>query len=301
MKLSPLPKALGLLLLLVFTSACQKTAEVDTFASPNMLTAQGESEPSNTHNLNYRYIKNDVADAAKTPKGTVVLLHGLWRDWRAMAGLERHLQSEGYTTINISYPSTEYDIPTLVSEYVAPVLEQFPRHSATQTSSALHFVTHSMGGILVRHLLQEYEVANLGRVVMLAPPNSGSEIVDSTMNLPFSSPSPATVQLSTAANSFVNQLGPANYELGIIAGNANNNIITNALIDGENDGVVSVKSTYMENMQDCIVVPLKHYRLRGDAKVKMQVSHFLNKGVFDKQLVSVSSCGAEKTAILTRR
>ena len=155
-------------------------------------------------------------------EGTVILLHGLWRDKNAMNPVQRYYEALGYEVVNISYPSTEFDIPTLVNDYLAPQIEAATASSTTPP----HFVTHSMGGILVRYYYQVNQNQKPGRVVMLAPPNGGSELVDTTSSLPFSDPSPATIQLSAKQNSWVNQLDPVDFELGIIAGDGNNNFIT---------------------------------------------------------------------------
>jgi len=212
--------------------------------------------------------------------GTVILLHGLWRDSSAMRPVERYYRKLGYTVVNVSYPSTKFDIPTLVTDYLAPQIDDV----IDNAQSPPHFVTHSMGGILVRYYFQINDDKKPGRVVMLAPPNRGSEIVDSTSGLPFAEPSPATIQLSAKKTSWVNQLDPVDFELGIIAGDGNNNLITDSILPGPDDGVVSVESARLDAMQDFITVPLKHYLMRSNRYVLQQSAYFIQNGQFYRQV-----------------
>lgn len=208
----------------------------------------------------------------------VVLLHGMWRTKVAMAPAEKFLKAKGYDVLNLSYPSTEYAIETLVVKYLQPAIEELE----IKPGQKVHFVTHSMGGILVRYYLKNNQTDYLGRVVMIAPPNQGTELAglfegSTWVNV---KRGPAATQLSSEADSFVKSLGPVDFELGVIAGNKNNNWITDWLLPGEDDGVVTVESTKVENMQDFLIVPVKHYRIRGDDLVLHQATYFLKYGHF---------------------
>ena len=113
---------------------------------------------------------------------------------------------------------------------------------------------------------------DLGKVVMIAPPNQGTELAELFADLSWvdTNTGPAKPQISAQQDSWVNQLGPVNFSVGIIAGNYNSNWLTAWLLPGEDDGVVSVESTKVKNMQDFMIVPGKHFRLRGNQRVLQQ-------------------------------
>ena len=148
--------------------------------------------------------------------------------------------------------------------------------------STVHFVTHSLGGILLRQYLSEFDIPDLGRVVMLAPPNQGSAAVDKMRGVVGFDwlNGPAGHQLGKGERSVPLKLGPADFELGIIAGNRTIDPITSAVLENPDDGRVSVEDTKLEGMKDFVVVEHSHAFIMRMAKTIELTLRFLRHGSF---------------------
>jgi triacylglycerol lipase len=206
----------------------------------------------------------------------VVLLHGLGRSARVMRPLARELTAAGYRVHSLDYPSTRATPEALVEVLHGEI------SSCCAWSGRVSFVTHSLGGVLVRAYLAQHPMPQLGRVVMLAPPNHGSEYVDVAghWRLFAGLLGPTAVQLGTAPTSLPNRLPGADFEVGVIAGTGNVNPLGAMLIDGVSDGTVSVASTRLAGMRDFIVLPVSHTFIMRNPEVARQTIEFLRAGHF---------------------
>lgn len=211
----------------------------------------------------------------------VVLLHGLARSERSMRPLEEPLREAGFEVRNLGYPSTKMTPQELVG-YLEGELA-----GCCLAASRLHFVTHSLGGILVRAYLAQAAPDNLGRVVMLGPPNGGSELVDMLGESQVFewALGPTATELGTGPESLPNRLPAPDFELGVIAGKRKINLVGAAVIPGESDGTVSVASTQLPGMSDFTIVASSHTFIMRSERVARLIVAFLKRGRFTPEEV----------------
>ncbi|MGD8911704.1 MAG: lipase [Candidatus Thiodiazotropha sp.] len=210
----------------------------------------------------------------------VILLHGMGRTSFSLSDIETSLQNRHYHVWNESYPSLSQS----VEELSVPAIESGLAYCKTKQAERVHFVTHSLGGIIVRYYLQDHQIENLGRIVMLAPPNRGSEVTDQMKDGFFYQTimGPAAQELGTDKNSLPNSLKPIDGEIGIIAGKADGEPWFLPEIPGDDDGKVAVERTKLPEMKDFYLVNVGHTFIMNDEEVIRQVLYFLQHGVFDK-------------------
>lgn len=206
----------------------------------------------------------------------VILLHGLTRTPASMEPLQEMFEANGFTVANVSYPSREFNIAELAPVAVKAGLI----HCGDEQT--VHFVTHSLGGILVRVYMRDHQIDRLGRVVMIAPPNQGSEVVDTLRNTPgfYALNGPAGLELGTDENSVPLSLGRVDFEVGIIAGTRTFNPLLSLSLPNPDDGKVSVERTKVEGMTDFIEVPHSHPFIMGADIVLSQSLEFIKNGKF---------------------
>ena len=208
----------------------------------------------------------------------VVLLHGVGMGAWVMQPLADALEDAGYRTLNLSYPSRRLPIEQIAGEWLPAQLHA----GGVEAAPRLHFVVHSMGSLVTRLHLRDRRPANLGRVVMLGPPNHGSAAADRSsrnallralmgVNLP---------RLGTGGDAIARQLGPADFEVGVIAGKSALNPLFRGDLGSEHDGAVTVESARLEGMRDFIVLPHSHTVMLWRSAVHAQVIAFLREGRF---------------------
>jgi pimeloyl-ACP methyl ester carboxylesterase len=208
----------------------------------------------------------------------VILIHGLGRSPLSMVWLKWSLQRAGYEVTSLRYPSLRADALRTASERLDRILDE----RVQANPGKIHFVTHSLGGIVLRDYLASHTITNLGRVVMLAPPNHGSELADHLKKrwLGRFLIGPVACELGTTASDLPARLGPAHFPLGIIAADGPGIPWNCFVCKGPSDGIVSVESAKLEGMSDFMVVHGSHTLLMCRSDVCRQVRCFLENGQF---------------------
>ncbi len=202
---------------------------------------------------------------------TIVLLHGLNRTALSMIPIAFAARRRGYRVINWHYPSKRRSIAKH-AEVLAR--EVGPR---VRDASRVHFITHSLGGIIVRQFLATRPLPNLGRVVMLAPPNGGSEVAE--MLEPFvGRMMKPLADLTTQAMRAIPEL---QCPVGVIAGSRSHiPLFSRWMNDVPNDGVVAVERTKLANMCDFVVLQRTHTFLPWAPDAISNALHFVAHGQF---------------------
>ncbi|WP_309381644.1 esterase/lipase family protein [Cerasicoccus frondis] len=207
---------------------------------------------------------------------TVVVIHGLAASSGVMWHVEDTLEADGYRVINIDYPSMSKTLGMLAQHVRKQISSQ------ARVDEPIDVVTHSMGGILLRTIQHEDPLPNIRRVVMIAPPNHGSEALD-IVAAPFLAKlafGPAGSQMSAVNAERWKALGPAPFEVGVIAGSLGIDPVISSMIPGPDDGVISVESTKLDGMADFVVIHESHPMLVFNGEVMEQMIAFLDTGKF---------------------
>jgi triacylglycerol lipase len=208
----------------------------------------------------------------------VVLLHGIGRSKNAMQEMADDMSQKGYTVFNIDYPSRKKSIEDLADDIKKTLDAQ-----KLDENHKIHFIGHSMGGLIIRAYIHAHRPENLGRVVMLGTPNHGSEVADLLAGTTLFNGiyGLAGQQLVTDQEKFKAIFGAVDYEAGVIAGDRSIDPVSSWLIiPGKDDGKVSISSTKLDGMKDHIVIHATHTFMPSNAEVIAQAEYFLENGTF---------------------
>jgi len=208
----------------------------------------------------------------------VILLHGLARTQGSMSDIEEALLDAGYRVWSETYASRTESVASLAESTLSAGLA----YCQEQDAAVVHVVSHSLGGLLIRVYLQDRQIDNLGRIVMLAPPNHGSEVADVLMNnsLYEWAMGPVGQELGTGDHELAKSLRPIPGEIGVIAGNETSDPWFSPIIPGPDDGKVSVASARLDEMKDFWEVEAGHTFIMRNSQVIEQVLNFLRDGEF---------------------
>ena len=234
--------------------------------------------------LSYGYAAESFANSQEC----VILIHGLARTEKSMLLMKNELSAKGYHVVNEKYASRRQSIEQLAVDNLPKWVDKCKGIG----KAPIHFIAHSMGGILLRYYLEKNNIEHLGHVVMLGPPNQGSEVVDKLKFIPgfYFINGPAGRQLGTSKKSIPKQLNPVTFKLGVIAGNRSMNLLLSLFLPNPDDGKVSVASTRVEGMCSFVSLPVTHPFLMKKKAVIKEALHFLEHGEFRHQNAENELC-----------
>jgi triacylglycerol lipase len=209
----------------------------------------------------------------------VVLVPGVVGGIGSMKMIAKSLHEKGYQVIPFDCSMRKYSIQVIATKF----LHGFVSHHCLDSKKKIHFVTHSLGGIVVRRLLQEYHSLRIGKVVMMAPPHHGAEMVrvfDNVFLRKLFLGVPGR-QINISDKSYVHGLDKkVKYDLGIISGNKSINPLSFFLIKGKNDGFVSVDRTKLDGMKGHTVIHSSHHGMLVNGRAINKTISFLRRGEF---------------------
>lgn len=209
----------------------------------------------------------------------VILLHGIGDVKLSMSKLENDIKKAGFNTINIGYPANGKKIEMIADNELSKAIEKCRNYEK------IHIVTHSMGALVTRYYLNNHKLPEGSRIVMLSPPNKGSEVADyfqdSKLYELFYGEAGRELETNSA---FLKKLKPINYQVGIIAGSSSTNPFLSRILPGKDDGRVSVENMKLNEMKDFIVISTTHLLIKYNKQVANQTINFLINGKFDHDM-----------------
>ena len=228
------------------------------------------------------------ASSEEPVKQCVVLLHGLARTSSSMNKLADYLVDSNFIVVNIDYPSRLFPVKVLANNTVPAGVQACTAAGAEK----MYFVTHSLGGILLRAYADQTSDFAIHRAVMLGPPNQGSEVVDSMRDVPGFQwlNGPAGQQLGTDKASVPASLGALKFDAAVIAGTFSINPVLSTYLPDPDDGKVSVASSKVDNMCAHLQMDVSHPYLMKDDRIIAEVLNYIRDGRFVSAAAEYPDC-----------
>jgi pimeloyl-ACP methyl ester carboxylesterase len=204
----------------------------------------------------------------------VIFLHGIWMTGLDMAVLRRRVRARGFATRQFSYPSLRLGPRANAA--------RLQRWLAGIEADTVHFVAHSLGGLVLRWLFQDFPNQRPGRVVTLGTPHAGSRVAAEIDRLPGMRRLLGASLMQGLRGDVPPWTGAR--EIGVIAGTRGFGIgrICTRLTP-PHDGTVEVAETRLPGMTDFTPVPASHLGLLYSAAAARQVCAFLADGRFQSR------------------
>jgi pimeloyl-ACP methyl ester carboxylesterase len=207
-------------------------------------------------------------------RAVTVLVHGLWTHGLLMQPQRRYLVNAGFDAVCYSYPSVRFTLTENASR-----LAQFAR---SLNVPVVHWVGHSLGGLVILRMLEREAALMPGRVVLLGSPyadaHSGRVLARSALGARMLGRSVGEWLALTKPTQFPGR------EIGVIAGTRSLGLgrVVARDLPAPNDGAVTVTETHIAAACDRIELPVTHTGMLLSRRIAHQVGAFLRGGRFDR-------------------
>lgn len=209
----------------------------------------------------------------------IILVHGFNKNKKDMSFLQKYFNNLNYETVTLSLPTIFSSLEHCTDLFEEKLFKI--QNIKNNRYSKIHFVGHSFGGLIIRKFLSRHFIKNIGRCVLIATPNQGSQLADITNNY-FSFSLNIVKSLKSMLIQNLNISSPINesIEIGVIAGNKCNLLLGHLFLPKNNDGRVEINSTKIDNMKDYIILEYGHKEIHHKLKTANYIKSFLQKGEF---------------------
>ena len=218
-------------------------------------------------------------------KDVVIVFHGIYGKAKTLNHITDMLEKEGYSGINIQYPTTEDTVEEITEKYIAPNIESIVktveeenilRRKQGLPEIKINFIVHSMGTGVLRYYLKTHKLNNLGKVVFISPPSHGSQLSDNPISdIIKDTLGEAVKQFKTSSDSFVNSLGEPDYQCYVMIGNKSGNFLYSILIPGIDDGMVPFKTSRLNNCNYKVIENATHTSILKDKRTLNEIADYL--------------------------
>ena len=218
-------------------------------------------------------------------KDVVIVFHGIYGKAKTLNAITDTLEKEGYSGINIQYPTTEDTVEKITEKYIAPnvesVIKTVEEENVIRRKQGLpeikiNFIVHSMGTGVLRYYLKTHKLNNLGKVVFISPPSHGSQLSDNPISdIIKDTLGDAVKQFKTSSDSFINSLGEPDYQCYVMTGNKSGNFLYSILIPGIDDGMVPFKTSRLNNCNYKVIENATHTSILEDKRTLNEIADYL--------------------------
>lgn len=205
----------------------------------------------------------------------VVLVHGMFRTSTSMLALQRMLEQHGYQTVAFDYWSNHNRIETSAAELQQTLHARFAGHAPDE----LHFVAHSMGGLVCQEYLRRNDALAPSSCVYIAVPHRGAMLAELRRRwfvFRWIMGETGALQLAPADPLHQRPI-PLPCPALVILGTQGPIVADSRSIDGPDDGTIGVAEASLPGATDTLALPTGHTAILTDERTLRATLRFLRQ------------------------